>query len=135
MHITRKNFVAIGVAALAAVFSVATPAQQASSETESSTSNQVHSISLPQYSPDVPPGPGRDAFRNSCLSCHSARYVTMQPHFSKQVWTNEVQKMITAYGAPIAPKDKDAIVDYLVSIRGTAEAGASAPPQAPSAPK
>src|SRR5271157_3641161 len=135
MHISGKSFTVIRVAALAAAFSVAVSAQQASSNAESPASNHVHSISLPQYSPDLPPGPGRDAFRNNCLICHSARYVTMQPHFSKQVWTNEVQKMITAYGAPIAPKDKDAIVDYLVSIRGIAEAGASAPPQAPSAPK
>jgi len=134
MHISRKSFIVIAVAALTAVLSVALAAQQASPNS-AAASNDVHSISLPQYSPDLPPGPGRDAFRNNCLICHSARYVTMQPHFSKQVWTNEVQKMITAYGASIAPKDKDAIVDYLVSIRGTADAGAPASPQAPSTPK
>src|SRR5271157_1165744 len=70
----------------------------------------VHKISLPQYPPELPAGPGKDAFLNNCLICHSARYVTMQPRFTKVVWQAEVQKMIAAYGASISPADKDAIV-------------------------
>jgi sulfite dehydrogenase (cytochrome) subunit B len=88
------------------------------------TNNPVQKISLPQYPPELPPGPGSDAFRNNCLICHSARYVTMQPRFTRTVWQAEVQKMITAYGASISPANKDAIVDYLVSFHGTRDADA-----------
>jgi hypothetical protein len=37
---------------------------------------------------------------------------------SKAQWQAEVEKMRQAYKAPVDPKDVDAIVDYLVSIRG-----------------
>lgn len=87
-------------------------------------SNPVQKISLPQYPPELPPGPGSEAFRNNCLICHSARYVTMQPRFTKTVWQAEVQKMIAAYGASITPANKDAIVEYLVSSHGTKDADA-----------
>lgn len=87
--------------------------------------NPVHKISLPQYPPELPAGPGKDTFLNNCLICHSARYVTMQPRFTKAVWQAEVQKMITAYGAVISPADKEVIVDYLVSFHGTKDAVAN----------
>jgi hypothetical protein len=45
--------------------------------------------------------------------------VLNQPALSKAQWKAEVDKMRTAYKAPIDPKDVDSIVDYLVSIRGT----------------
>jgi mono/diheme cytochrome c family protein len=98
--------------------------QQASTAKSSSgdaNGSSVHSISLPQYPPELPPGPGKEAFQKNCLVCHSARYVAMQPGFTKTMWQNEVQKMITAYGAQIPASDKDAIVGYLVSFRGAAE--------------
>jgi mono/diheme cytochrome c family protein len=84
--------------------------------------NPVHKISLPQYPAELPAGPGKEAFLNNCLICHSARYVTMQPRFTKTVWQAEVQKMIVAYGAVISPADKEAIVTYLVSFHGTKDA-------------
>jgi hypothetical protein len=51
------------------------------------------------------------------LACHSAGMVLNQPA-SKAQWQAEVEKMRQAYKAPVDPKDVDAIVDYLVSIRG-----------------
>ena len=110
-------------------------AQQGNSQTDASpASNPVQKISLPQYPPELRPGPGSEAFRNNCLICHSARYVTMQPRFTKAVWQAEVQKMITAYGATITPANKDAIVEYLVSFHGTKDADAQQVPGA-TAPK
>jgi hypothetical protein len=44
--------------------------------------------------------------------------VLTQPALSKAQWHEEVEKMRNAYKAPIDPKDVDAIVDYLVSLRG-----------------
>ena len=63
-------------------------------------------------------GPGSDAANNNCLACHSAGMILNQPAMSKAQWRVEVDKMRTAYKAPIAPKDVDTIVDYLVGIRG-----------------
>ena len=100
-------------------------AAHANSQTDDAAANNpVQKISLPSYPPELPPGPGSEAFRNNCLICHSARYVTMQPRFTKAVWQAEVQKMITAYGATITPANKDAIVEYLVSFHGTKDADA-----------
>jgi mono/diheme cytochrome c family protein len=62
---------------------------------------------------------GADAVNNNCLACHSADMVLNQPALSKAQWKAEVDKMRTAYKAPIDAKDIDPIVDYLVSIRGT----------------
>jgi hypothetical protein len=41
-----------------------------------------------------------------------------QPALSQAQWRAEVEKMLTAYKAPVDPKDVDAIVAYLVSIKG-----------------
>jgi mono/diheme cytochrome c family protein len=63
-------------------------------------------------------GAGSDAANNNCLACHSADMVLNQPALSKTQWRAEVEKMRTAYKAPIDPKDVDAILDYLVSVKG-----------------
>jgi hypothetical protein len=42
--------------------------------------------------------------------------VLTQPALSKEQWHAEVEKMRTAYKAPIDPKDVNAIVDYLVGL-------------------
>ena len=55
---------------------------------------------------------------NNCLSCHSADMVLNQPALPKAEWQAEVDKMRTAYKAPIDPKDVAAILDYLVSVKG-----------------
>jgi hypothetical protein len=63
-------------------------------------------------------GSGADAINNNCLACHSAGMVLNQPELSRQAWTAEVNKMIAAYKAPVAPEDVGAIVDYLVRTKG-----------------
>jgi hypothetical protein len=75
-------------------------------------------IDLPDSDRMFPDGPGSEAINNNCLACHSAGMVLNQPELSKQAWAAEVNKMISAYKAPIDPKDAGAIVDYLVSIKG-----------------
>ena len=82
-------------------------------------------LSLKSVSIDLPPGvdmfpngPGADAINNNCLACHSADMVLNQPAMSKVRWQAEVDKMRTAYKAPIDPTDVDAILDYLVSVKG-----------------
>ena len=65
--------------------------------------------------PVLPPGPGREEFATSCVVCHSPRYITMQPRFSRSVWKAEVRKMVSSYGAPIGEPTQTQIVDYLVA--------------------
>ena len=81
-------------------------------------SSPVHSISLPHDEAYAPPGPGRDAFVTACIVCHSPRYITSQPPFSRAVWKAIVQKMIDTYGAHITPAQAAEIVDYLVATNG-----------------
>jgi sulfite dehydrogenase (cytochrome) subunit B len=124
--------VAIAAAGFGTWSVCAKQATQRNSQSDApAASDPVQKISLPQYPPELPAGPGKDAFLNNCLICHSARYVTMQPRFTRTVWQAEVQKMITAYGASISPTNKDAIVDYLVSSHGTKDTDA---PQGQGAP-
>jgi len=76
-------------------------------------------VSLPAGAAAFPAGKGSDIANANCLICHSARYVTMQPPFSRAVWEKEVKKMIDAYGATISEADQREIVDYLVVVRGS----------------
>src|SRR4051812_32730829 len=61
----------------------------------------VHSITLPAMQPELPAGPGRDTVAATCVICHSTRYITMQPAFSRAAWTAEVDKMRKVFGAPL----------------------------------
>ena len=96
-------------------------AQQSGSSKSAKPKSPVQEITLPNYPIDMPPGPNLAVYQQKCLLCHSSRYVTMQPRFSKAVWEKEVKKMVDAYGAPIAPEEQQQIVEYLVAIKGPAE--------------
>ena len=73
------------------------------------------------YPAEIAPGPHVDTYSKDCLTCHSARYVSMQPRFSQGVWEKEVKKMIDAYGAVIPEAEQKEIVEYLVAVRGPQE--------------
>ena len=75
-------------------------------------------IVLPHDEPTFPEGPGRQQFLTSCVVCHSPRYISMQPHFSRQGWASEVHKMGAAYGAHVTPEEEARIVTYIMTIRG-----------------
>ena len=51
-------------------------------------------------------------------ACHSASMVLDQAAPSREIWTAEVNKMIGAYRAPVAPEDVPVIIDYLANLRG-----------------
>jgi cytochrome c5 len=65
-----------------------------------------------------PAGPGSDAINNNCIACHSADHVLNQPSLSREAWQEVVDKMITAYKAPVSADDAKAIVDYLARTKG-----------------
>jgi len=85
---------------------------------ESQLSLKSVSVDLPPGDDMFPNGPGADAINNNCLACHSADMVLNQPALPMTQWHAEVDKMRTAYKAPIDPKDVDGILDYLFSIKG-----------------
>jgi hypothetical protein len=67
----------------------------------------------------LPPGPGKDAVEAGCATCHSLSYIPMNSRFMTQdVWTAEVTKMRTAFGAPIDEDAANAIIAYLVANFG-----------------
>jgi mono/diheme cytochrome c family protein len=90
---------------------------------DSKTDNPVHTIVMPHDEPQFPPGPGRDEFVTACVVCHSPRYITMQPRFSRTTWLSEVKKMQDTYGAHISDEQAQRITDYLFSINGKAGTG------------
>lgn len=64
------------------------------------------------------PAEGEQLFKVSCLTCHSLRYIEMQPDFPRMTWEKIVDKMIHTFGAPITDSSKKVIVDYLVEVKG-----------------
>jgi cytochrome c5 len=78
-------------------------------------------VDLPFGDRTFPDGPGADLVNSNCLACHSAGMVLNQPALTKAQWRTEVEKMRTAYKAPIDPKALDTIVDYLTGLRRSPE--------------
>jgi cytochrome c5 len=130
----RKIVCALIVAAMAMTGGVAGQSQPqtagATKQAAKDGPNQVQTVVLPQYPGEIVQGPNVQVYQRECLICHTARYVSMQPRFSKTVWQSEVKKMVDAYGAPISEVDQALIVEYLIAVKGAeARVTPSAPPK------
>jgi len=67
-------------------------------------------------------GPGKEKAQ-ACVACHSVDYIPMNSRFlDKAGWTASVNKMINAFGAPIAKEDVEEIATYLAENYGKPEA-------------
>jgi hypothetical protein len=60
-------------------------------------------------------GDGQQEVAAYCNTCHSTRYITMQPPLPAEIWTAEVSKMTKAYGASIPDDATQKIILYLKS--------------------
>jgi hypothetical protein len=69
--------------------------------------------SYPVFPLQLAEGPGRGETLISCSTCHTPRYITMQPPLPAATWDNEVHKMIKVYGAQISEADTQKIIQYL----------------------
>jgi hypothetical protein len=69
--------------------------------------------SFPLYPPELDAGEGREAVASNCSTCHSTRYITMQPPLPAAAWEAEVNKMINAFGLDVPPETKPVIIHYL----------------------
>jgi hypothetical protein len=58
-------------------------------------------------------GDGRQDVQIYCNTCHSPRYIMMQPPLPAATWEAEVNKMNKAYGAAIPEDTSRKIIEYL----------------------
>ena len=74
-------------------------------------------VDLPTSVRMFPDGPGSDVVNSYCLVCHSAAMVSAQPAMTRHAWEAEVQKMRTAYQAPIPEEQIQTIASYLAGLQ------------------
>ena len=60
-------------------------------------------------------GDGEQEVASYCNTCHSTRYITMQPPLPADTWSAEVNKMAKTYGASIPDDAIQKIIHYLQS--------------------
>lgn len=58
-------------------------------------------------------GEGLAETQSLCVSCHSTRYIIMQPPLPAAVWEAEMNKMTKTYGASIPEASAKKILAYL----------------------
>jgi competence protein ComEA len=73
----------------------------------------------------LPPGAGKDLVLRACTRCHAVSLLTQQRKPPAE-WAKTVDKMI-AWGAPVQPSEKQALVDYLAALRPTPPPASAAP--------
>jgi len=62
---------------------------------------------------DLAPGEGLQDVQIYCNTCHSPRYITMQPPLPAATWEAEVNKMNKTFGAAIPEDNTEKIILYL----------------------
>ena len=86
--------------------------QQAAPVELSPDSNfQVSAYPVPAL--DLAPGDGKQEVQIYCNTCHSPRYITMQPPLPAATWEAEVNKMNKTFGAAIPDDSAQKIILYL----------------------
>jgi cytochrome c5 len=69
----------------------------------------------PLYPAALAAGDGEREVTSYCNTCHSPRYITMQPPLPADTWAAEVKKMVKTYGASIPDDAMQKILYYLQS--------------------
>jgi hypothetical protein len=72
---------------------------------------QVSAYPVPAV--DLAPGDGLQDVQIYCNTCHSPRYITMQPPLPAATWEAEVNKMNKTFGAGIPEDNTKKIILYL----------------------
>ena len=68
---------------------------------------------FPLATPSLAPSDARELVQSSCSTCHSLRYITMQPPLPPAQWEATVKKMIDVHGAQIPQPTAWRIIAYL----------------------
>jgi len=82
-------------------------------EIEASPDSNFQGASYPAPGVDLVPGDGLQEVQIYCNTCHSTRYITMQPPLPAATWEAEVNKMNKTFGAAIADDNTRKIILYL----------------------
>jgi hypothetical protein len=82
---------------------------------ELSPDSNFHVSAYPVPAADLAPGDGLQDVQIYCNTCHSPRYITMQPPLPAATWEAEVNKMNKAFGAAIPDENTQKIILYLQS--------------------
>ncbi len=80
--------------------------------------NRTVNVTLPDSHNVFPPGEGADIANSQCMICHSAGMVTRQPPLTYDNWKLEINKMRSAYGAPLPENQVESLAKYLTTIAG-----------------
>lgn len=109
----------ITIALLLCLFVVACNSKQESNVTNSIGIDSVRAIKTDEVQTVLPQSGNVVLIEANCVPCHSLRYIEMQPNLSYKAWEKTVDKMITAFGAPVrdSATRKD-IIEYLYAIKG-----------------
>jgi len=67
----------------------------------------------PVYQPMLAQGEGRELVESYCNTCHSTRYIYMQPPLPPETWEAEVNKMIKTFGMTNPEGVAPQIIKYL----------------------
>jgi len=67
----------------------------------------------PLFEPELAAGDGKETLELYCSTCHTPRFVTMQPPLPAETWAAEVEKMRKTFGASIPDDDAKKIAQYL----------------------
>lgn len=85
--------------------------QQAPNVISTDSTYRVPSYPVPAV--DLVAGDGVQEVRIYCNTCHTPRYITMQPPLPAATWEAEVNKMNKAFGADIPDDSTKKIIAYL----------------------
>jgi cytochrome c5 len=101
----------------ACLFAALLSAASASAQEAKRPPIAIHSVSvdLPASTASFPPGAGSD-IAGKCLICHSAGMVLRQPPLSQDQWKTVINKMRSAYGAPILDSEVDPLSVYFTEV-------------------
>lgn len=121
--------IATSARALAALLVVAAPQVRSGNQLNSAQSDpdwHKMSVQLPASTATFPAGAGADIANAECLICHSAGMVLRQPALTSSQWRITINKMRTAYGAPLAAERVDALAEYLSTLTPNEGSGTGA---------
>jgi hypothetical protein len=80
---------------------------------ELSPDSNYEVAAYPVPAPELAAGEGRQEVLIYCSTCHSPRYVTMQPPLPAATWEAEMTKMNKTFGAAIPDDTSKKILGYL----------------------
>ncbi len=112
----NRTGLAVGLLAITLVgFSTPWPSVADSSLQRGQWWAPVH-VDFPVSETPFPPGTGSEIATSQCLICHSAGMILRQPPLTQEQWLAEINKMRSAFGAPIPANQVDALANYLSRI-------------------